>query len=120
VRRPHPPILIGGTGERRTLPLVARYADACNLFDLPDRGATVKRKLAILARHCEAVGRPYEEIEKTISTRLSPGEPTDAFVERCAALAALGIQHAVVITSGPWTDEPLDRLAAAVPALQQV
>jgi F420-dependent oxidoreductase-like protein len=120
VRRPHPPILIGGTGERRTLPLVARYADACNLFDLPDRGATVKHKLAILARHCEAVGRPYEEIEKTISTRLSPGEPTDAFVERCAALAALGIQHAVVITSGPWTDETLDRLAAAVPALQQV
>jgi F420-dependent oxidoreductase-like protein len=120
VSRPHPPILIGGTGERRTLPLVARYADACNLFDLPDGGTTVRHKLAVLARQCEAVGRPYEEIEKTISTRLSPGESTDAFVERCAALAALGIQHAVVITSGPWTDETLNRLAAAVPALHQV
>jgi F420-dependent oxidoreductase-like protein len=117
VRAPHPSILIGGTGERRTLPLVARYADACNLFDVPDGGVTVKRKLAVLARHCEEIGRPYDEIEKTISTRLAPGESPDAFVERCAALAALGIQHAVVLTSGPWTDEAMGRLAAAVPAV---
>jgi alkanesulfonate monooxygenase SsuD/methylene tetrahydromethanopterin reductase-like flavin-dependent oxidoreductase (luciferase family) len=71
--RPRPPILVGGAGERKTLRLVARYADACNLFDIPDGGATVRRKLDVLARHCEELGRPYEEIEKTVSTRLEPG-----------------------------------------------
>src|SRR6266508_6242892 len=89
VQRPHPPILIGGTGERRTLRLVAEYADACNLFDIPDGGETIKRKLSVLAEHCEAVGRPYAEIEKTLSTRLLPGETPDAFVQRCGTLAGL-------------------------------
>jgi F420-dependent oxidoreductase-like protein len=120
LRRPHPPILVGGAGERRTLALVAKYADACNLFDIPDGGKTVKHKLAVLARHCDAVGRPYDDIEKTISTRLEPGEPAGAFAERCAALAALGIEHAVVITAGPWTEEAVARLAAAVPDLRDV
>ncbi|HZN71911.1 MAG TPA: LLM class flavin-dependent oxidoreductase [Micromonosporaceae bacterium] len=120
VHKPHPPILIGGTGERRTLLLVARYADACNLFDIPDQGATVKRKLAVLADHCAALGRPYDDIEKTISTRLSPDEPTGAFVERCHTLASFGVTHAVVLTSGPWTDEALKRLAAAVPAVEGI
>jgi F420-dependent oxidoreductase-like protein len=119
VRRPHPPILIGGMGERKTLRLVARYADACNLFDIPDGGQTVKHKLSVLARHCEAVGRPYDEIEKTLSTRLEPGESPDAFVQRCAASAALGIDHVVVITAGPWTEDALACLAAAVPALRE-
>jgi F420-dependent oxidoreductase-like protein len=114
--RPRPPILIGGAGERKTLRLVARYADACNLFDIPDGGATVRRKLEVLARHCEELGRPYGEIEKTISTRLEPGEPAEAFAERCAQLAALGIEHVVVITPGPWSEEGVATLAAAVPA----
>src|SRR5262245_25558048 len=69
---PHPPILIGGMGERRTLRLVAQYADACNLFDIPDGGATVRHKLEVLQRHCDEVGRPSGEILKTISTRLLP------------------------------------------------
>lgn len=120
VRRPHPPILIGGMGERKTLRLVAQYADACNLFDIPDGGKTVRHKLTVLARHCEAVGRPYKEIMKTLSTRLEPGESTDAFVQRCTALAALGIEHAVVITTGPWTEDAMARLAAAVPAVQDI
>jgi F420-dependent oxidoreductase-like protein len=116
--RPHPPILIGGTGEHRTLPLVARYADACNLFDIPDGGATVRRKLAVLARHCEQVGRPYEEIEKTVSTRLEPGESPDRFTERCAALASFGIEHAVVITAGPWTEDAVATLGSVIAAVQ--
>src|SRR6266536_442824 len=87
-RRPHPPILIGGTGERRTLRLVAQYADACNLFDIPDGGQTVKHKLAVLARHCHDVGRPFEAIEKTLSTRLEEGESSDQFARRCAGAAA--------------------------------
>jgi F420-dependent oxidoreductase-like protein len=119
IQRPRPPILIGGTGERRTLRLVARYADACNLFDIPDGGRTVKHKLEVLARHCGDLGRPYEQIEKTLSTRLEAGEPSDAFVARCAAAAALGIEHMVVITSGPWTSEALATLAAAIPALAE-
>jgi F420-dependent oxidoreductase-like protein len=111
--RPHPPILIGGMGERRTLRLVARYADACNLFDIPDGGATIRHKLAVLGEHCEVAGRPYGEIEKTVSMRLEPGETAAAFAERCAGLAELGIEHAVVITSEPWSEEQIAVLAAA-------
>jgi F420-dependent oxidoreductase-like protein len=101
VRRPR--VLIGGAGERKTLRLVAQYADACNVFDIPDGGKTVRHKLDVLARHCEDVGRPYEEIEKTISTRLSPGESAADFAARCARFVEWGIDHAVVITAGPWT-----------------
>jgi F420-dependent oxidoreductase-like protein len=120
LRRPHPPILVGGMGERQTLRLVARYADACNLFDIPDGGKTVAHKLAVLARHCEAIDRPYDEIEKTLTTRLDPAEPTDAFVRRCALMAALGIGHVVVITAGPWTPQAMARLAAAVPLVLEI
>jgi F420-dependent oxidoreductase-like protein len=111
VRRP--PILIGGAGERKTLRLVAQYADACNLFDIPDEGRTLRHKLDVLRRHCAAVGRPYEEIEKTVSTRLEHGESAGAFARRCAALADLGIEHAVVITTGPWTAQAVATLSAA-------
>ena len=112
-----PPILIGGTGERRTLPLVARYADACNVFDIPDGGATARHKLAVLQNLCAEIGRPYDAIEKTISTRLEPGESAASFVERCRAFTELGIDHVGVVTTGPWTDESVATLAAAAPAL---
>jgi alkanesulfonate monooxygenase SsuD/methylene tetrahydromethanopterin reductase-like flavin-dependent oxidoreductase (luciferase family) len=107
-RRPR--ILIGGSGEKRTLPLVARYADACNLPDIPDGGVTLRRKLDVLARECDAIGRPHDEIEKTVATLLPAGEPPDAFAERCAALGELGLDHATVITRRPWTDDDLTRL----------
>jgi F420-dependent oxidoreductase-like protein len=112
-----PPILIGGTGERRTLPLVARYADACNVFDIPDGGATARHKLAVLQALCAEIGRPYDAIEKTISTRLEPGESAAAFVERCRAFTELGIDHVGVVTTGPWTDESVATLAVAAPRL---
>jgi F420-dependent oxidoreductase-like protein len=118
LRRPHPPVLIGGTGERKTLRLVARYADACNLFDIPDGGATVKHKLEVLARHCREVGRPYEAIEKTLSTRLHPGEPAGEFAARCAAAAAFGIEHVVVLTPGPWTTGAVATLGEAIATLR--
>jgi F420-dependent oxidoreductase-like protein len=114
LRRPHPPILIGGMGESKTLRLVARYADACNLFDIPDGGKTVRRKLAVLARHCEEVGRGYDDIEKTLSTRLHPDEPRDGFVRRCSEIAALGIDHIVVLLAGPWTEDAVATVAAAI------
>jgi len=62
IQKPHPPIMIGGSGERETLKLVAKYADACNLFGSPD---TIKRKLDVLREHCKAVGRDYNSILKT-------------------------------------------------------
>jgi alkanesulfonate monooxygenase SsuD/methylene tetrahydromethanopterin reductase-like flavin-dependent oxidoreductase (luciferase family) len=68
--RPHPPILIGGGGEKKTLLLVAKYADACNLFPGPD----VQRKLDVLKQHCENVGRDYAEIEKTVLFNFDLGE----------------------------------------------
>jgi F420-dependent oxidoreductase-like protein len=100
IRRPR--VLIGGMGERRTLPLVARYADACNLFDIPDGGATLRRKLDALARSCDTVGRDVDSIEVTLSSRLSEGETVEQFTRRCAGLGALGVDHTVLVTTGPW------------------
>jgi hypothetical protein len=73
----------------------------------------VRRKLDVLARHCEEVGRDQNAIEKTISTRLAPGEGAEQFAERCAPLSALGIDHAVTLTTGPWTSAEIDVLGAA-------
>lgn len=105
-----PRLLIGGHGEQKTLRMVARYADACNIFDIPDGGRTVQHKLAVLDRHCEEVGRPSGDIERTISTRLSPGESADSFARRCNDFAEWGIDHAVMLTAGPWTTESIDTL----------
>ena len=102
--RPRPPILIGGMGERKTLRLVAEHADACNLFDIPDGGETIRRKLDVLAGHCERLGRALrrdrEDAQHATRARASP---PSAFADRCAGLAALGIEHVVLITAGPWT-----------------
>lgn len=93
--RPHPPILIGGMGERKTLRLVARYADACNLFAFAGVPA-LREKLDVLRRHCDAEGRPYETIEKTTlgTANLHQQSAADVVAE-CRALAAIGIQHAI-------------------------
>jgi F420-dependent oxidoreductase-like protein len=90
--RPHPPILIGGGGERKTLRLVAQYAQACNLFAGPD----LQHKLDVLRGHCEAVGRDYDDITKTVMMPLDPGpggEHVDAILERLRELAGLGVTH---------------------------
>ncbi|MFE7797519.1 LLM class F420-dependent oxidoreductase [Nocardia sp. NPDC057440] len=88
---PRPPILIGGGGERKTLLLVARYADACNLFasDLEE----VARKLDILRAHCQAEGRDYESIRKTAVYIEPVLDSPDAFLEAAEQLAALGIEQ---------------------------
>src|SRR6476619_5268194 len=70
LRRPHPPILIGGSGEKKTLRMVAQYADACNLFAGPE----LEHKLDVLRQHCADVGRDYDEIEKTVMSPLNLGE----------------------------------------------
>lgn len=114
ISRPRVPILVGGGGERRTLRLVAQYADACNLFDRsPD---FVRDKLAILREHCEAVGRPYEEIERTVLSSVDlEAEPAGATVERLGALAEAGAQHVVVSVRGVGADQSrLERVARDV------
>jgi alkanesulfonate monooxygenase SsuD/methylene tetrahydromethanopterin reductase-like flavin-dependent oxidoreductase (luciferase family) len=118
--RPHPPILIGGTGETRTLPLVARFGDACNLFDIPDGGATIRHKLSVLADHCARIGRRYEDVEKTVSTRLQPADTADAFAARARTLGGMGIDHVVVLTEGPWTRDRIDVLAEAAGTIASV
>ena len=117
--RPHPPILIGGTGKHRTLRLVAEYADACNVFDIPDGGAAVRGQLEVLAEHCTAVGRDYNTIDRTISTAIDVDEPVDSVVERFAHLAELGITHVITIARGrPLTEADMTTLGAAGAQLQ--
>jgi len=115
---PRPPVLIGGTGEKRTLRLVAEYADACNLYDIPGGGPMIQHQLDVLARHCADVGRPEQEIERTVTTALESGETVGNFVKRCSALDELGLQHVVVITRGrPWSANDLDVVAATADQL---
>jgi alkanesulfonate monooxygenase SsuD/methylene tetrahydromethanopterin reductase-like flavin-dependent oxidoreductase (luciferase family) len=115
---PRLPVLIGGTGERRTLRLVAQYGDACNLFDIPDDGRTVSRQLDVLARHCADVGRPADQVERTVTTALEPGESAAELAARCGALGDIGVQHVVVIARGrPFIDEDLEAAAGAADRL---
>jgi alkanesulfonate monooxygenase SsuD/methylene tetrahydromethanopterin reductase-like flavin-dependent oxidoreductase (luciferase family) len=109
-----PRILIGGMGEQRTLPLVARYGDACNLFDIPDGGTTLQHKLDVLARACDAVGRDPDDVEVTLSSRLGSDETAGAFTDRCDQLAKRGVQHIVLVTSGPWSQRDLEVILEAV------
>ena len=92
--RPHPPILIGGGGEKKTLRLVAQYADACNLFPTPE----IPRKLDILREHCQAVGRNYEDIEKTSLFTFDlgdNGENLGKVIGGLKWLAGMGIQTVI-------------------------
>jgi alkanesulfonate monooxygenase SsuD/methylene tetrahydromethanopterin reductase-like flavin-dependent oxidoreductase (luciferase family) len=83
LQRPHPPILIAGGGEQMTLRAVARAGQACNVQGTPDE---VKRKFDILRRHCEAENRNYDEIERTISTRLLLARDEAMLAEKAARL----------------------------------
>jgi alkanesulfonate monooxygenase len=93
--RPHPPILVAGGGEKKTLRLVAQYADACNLFGPPE---TVRAKLAILKQHCDVLGRDYDSIEKTTlgTVDLRPGKMTAGdVIAQCEKMAGIGVHHAL-------------------------
>jgi F420-dependent oxidoreductase-like protein len=98
LQQPHPPILIGGQGERKTLRLVARYADACNLFAFSGP-EVLRQKLDALRRHCDAEGRDFASIHRTAlgSAHLAPGKQSAADVIRqCEVLASLGFQELIV------------------------
>ena len=114
--RPRPPILIGGGGERKTLRLVARYADACNLLgSSPDE---VAHKLDVLRAHCEAVGRDYDAIRKTAVYSGPVLDDVVAFVGDAKCYAALGITQLDMV---PDRDpvEYTERLATIAPRLAE-
>ena len=102
--RPHPPIMIGGGGEKKTLLLVAKYADACNLVADGDPA----RKLGVLRRHCEAVGRDYETIYKTAYYPVDTGKGTARIIDELGRLAELGFDAAIGSVTGVWDITPLE------------
>ncbi len=120
VQRPHPPIMIGGTGEQKTLRMVAQYADACNLFArLGDD--ELKRKLDVLRGHCERLGRPYEQIEKTsLSTLRFSRDGRDGALSTAAAidyfghLAEMGFDQALFNTPDVLDADMYEQLATEV------
>jgi alkanesulfonate monooxygenase len=111
--RPHPPILIGGGGEKKTLRMVAQYAQACNLFPSPE----LPRKLEVLREHCANLGRDYDEIQKTVMMPLDPGaegEKVDALLDQLRELAALGVSHVHGIVPNAVAIRPLELLGDRV------
>ncbi len=110
---PHPPIMIGGSGERKTLRFVARYAEACNLFPGPD----LARKLDVLKAHCEAEGRDYDQISKTCYFTFDMGEKGEKagqVTDELGKLAEMGFQAAIGAVANVWDVTPLEIIGSAV------
>ena len=114
ISKPHPPILIGGSGEKKTLRLVAKYANACNLF--AESPSAVARKLAILREHCDAVGRNYDEIEKTIIRPMGFGEGSSPaqVVQMLGEYAEVGVQTCLGVLLGAENIVPIETVGRDV------
>jgi F420-dependent oxidoreductase-like protein len=112
VSKPHPPILIGGMGEKKTLRLVAQYAQGCNLFQFAGV-PTLKHKLAVLKEHCQELGRDYEAIVKTVLGRFNPEEPNQ-YLESLHEMAELGFTHALTGIPNPTDPKGLEVLATEI------
>lgn len=115
--QPHPPILIGGGGERKTLRLVAKYANACNFFTGPGN-QVLAHKLEALQRHCDALGRDYAEIEKTVLVPAGGGEgrlDVGRLLADCRVWSKMGIQH-VILSNVPGLERitPLESVGKEV------
>ena len=111
--KPHPPIMIGGGGERKTLRFVARYAQACNLFPGPD----LARKLDVLREHCDAEGRIYDEIRKScyfIFDTGRNGEKAGEIVDQLGRLAEMGFDTAIGAVANVWDVTPLEIIGSQV------
>jgi len=119
VQQPHPPILIGGGGERKTLKFVAKYADATHQTTADP--AVLRHKLEVLRRHCETEGRDYEEIERFCGLELRPlpGQDgpiadADTLLERAGALSEAGAQGLFIVLPRVADSEAIERFGAEV------
>jgi F420-dependent oxidoreductase-like protein len=95
ISQPHPPILVGGGGEKKTLRLAARYADACNVFAISP--SDVAHKLDVLRSHCDAEGRDYDRIQKTLLAVRPVLADVDGFVAAAGEYAKLGVTEIEVM-----------------------
>jgi F420-dependent oxidoreductase-like protein len=112
ISRPRVPIMIGGGGEKKTLRLVAQYADACNVFG---DGPRIAHKYAVLREHCERLGRPYEEIERsTLQSVDVDAQSADELVQGFGELGEAGAQHILISVRGVSDVSKLERLGAEV------
>lgn len=110
LQKPHPPIMIGGSGERKTLRMVAKYADACNLFATAD----VARKLDVLKRHCDDVGRNYDDITKSVYYLFDTTAGTPKILNDLRRLAGMGFQAAIGGVRDVWTLTPVELIGRDV------
>lgn len=115
VSEPRPRVLVGGVGERKTLRLVARHADATNMFAMEP--ADLAHKVEVLHRHCEAEGRDTAEIELTLVGGPDPVTETDAFLRAMEAYAALGFTH---VQTGPSGPDPVGWARELAPVVQRL
>jgi F420-dependent oxidoreductase-like protein len=117
ISRPRPPIMVGGGGERKTLRLVAQYADASNVFGGPE---TIRHKFQVLREHCAAVGRDPGEIERStlqtvkLAVDGSAGESPSEVVDRFGELSEAGAQHVIFSVRDPWNPRVMEILARDV------
>jgi F420-dependent oxidoreductase-like protein len=114
--QPHPPIMVGGAGEKKTLRLVAKYADACNLYAF-ESVEPVRAKLKVLRQHCEDVGRSFDDIERTaigaFELEANSAKSRDA-IEHCRNLSRAGIQHLIVSLPRVHEITPIEVMAKEV------
>src|SRR5579875_216881 len=108
--RPHPPIMFGGGGEKKTLRLVAQYADACNLF----AGRDQARKLEVLRQHCEAVGRDYNTVYKTAYYAFDTRKGAARIIDELGALAQAGFDAAIGSVADVWDVRPLEFIGSEI------
>jgi F420-dependent oxidoreductase-like protein len=131
ISQPHPPILIGGEGEQKTLRLVAQYADACNLYlgaplaaygryhneRFANRQRDLRRLLDILRGHCDTVGRDYDSIEKTVLGTIQlhhNGMSPEAVVDLCGELQEMGFSHVIFNMPDTHTVQPLEQFGKGI------
>jgi F420-dependent oxidoreductase-like protein len=118
ISSPHPRIMVGGTGPKKTLRMVAQYADACNLFhDGHDGLNDVREALETLRGHCETLGRPYDAIEKTSlgTIHLAEGHDTvESALTKLRALADMGISHVIINMPNAYEITPIETFGEAI------